>query len=144
MPNTIIHFEIPADDVARATAFYKKALGWKISDPFKMDYFFVETRKDGQPGINGGLMKRKMPGQPFMNYIDVPSIDKLMPKILAAGGTSCMGKMEIAPGMGWIAIFQDTEGNMMGLHQAPKTMPKMPDKKAASKKKPAKKPAKRR
>jgi uncharacterized protein len=35
MPNPIAHFEIPADDVQRATRFYEQALGWKISDPPK-------------------------------------------------------------------------------------------------------------
>jgi len=75
MTNAIVHFEIPADDVGRAQRFYKQAFGWKISDPWKMNYFFVETRKKGEEGINGGLMQRKMPGRPFMNYIAVKSID---------------------------------------------------------------------
>jgi len=30
MANAVVHFEIPADDVARATAFYEKTFGWKI------------------------------------------------------------------------------------------------------------------
>jgi predicted enzyme related to lactoylglutathione lyase len=134
VPNSIIHFEIPVDDVARAQKFYKQVFGWKISDPFKMDYFIVETRKKGEDGINGGLMKRKMPDQPFMNYVAVKSVDDFLKKATAAGGTICMPKMEIGSGMGWIAAFKDTEGNMMGLHQAPKTMPA---------KKTAKKPAKK-
>ena len=75
MTNAIVHFEIPADDVERTQKFYKQAFGWKISDPWKMNYFFVETRKKGEEGINGGLMQRKMPGRPFMNYIAVKSID---------------------------------------------------------------------
>jgi len=148
MANAIVHFEIPADDVLRATTFYKKAFGWKISDPHKMGYFFVHTHKEGEMGIDGGLMERKMPGQVFMNYVGVASIDKAMPKILAAGGTSCMPKSEVGGGMGWIAIFQDTEGNMMGLYQPPKTMAakkpaKKKAKKKAAKKKAAKKKAKR-
>ena len=136
MPNAIVHFEIPADDVERARQFYKKAFGWKISDPFKMDYFFVETRKKGEDGINGGLMQRKMPGQPFMNYIAVTSIDTSLQKVAAAGGSICMPKTEIGQGMGWIAAFSDTEGNMMGFHQAPGKPPakKTARKKAAKKK----------
>jgi predicted enzyme related to lactoylglutathione lyase len=53
MANAIVHFEIPADDVQRAKRFYQKAFGWKISDPWKMDYYFVETKKKGEEGING-------------------------------------------------------------------------------------------
>ena len=134
MPNAIVHFEIPADDVERARTFYKKAFGWKISDPWKMNYFFVETRKKGEDGINGGLMQRKNPGQPFMNYISVKSIEASLDKVVRAGGTICLPKMEIGTNMGWIACFQDTEGNMMGFHQAPKPAAKKRAKKSAKKK----------
>jgi hypothetical protein len=52
-----------------------------------MDYWLVET-KDGDTGINGGLMPRRNPGQPFMNYIQVDSIDDAMANVVAAGGPS--------------------------------------------------------
>ena len=140
MPYPIVHFEIPADDVPRAKKFYEKAFGWKISDPMKMNYFFVETRNKGEDGINGGLMQRKMPGQPFMNYIMVDSIEAACNKVEQAGGVIVMPKTEIGSNMGWIAAFKDTEGNMMGFHQAPpKSAAKKPAKKAA--KKATKKPA---
>lgn len=69
------------------------------------------------------MMKRKMPGQPFMNYVSVDSIDDFCKKVEAAGGTIALPKQEIGQGMGWIAVFQDTEGNMMGFHQAPPQQP---------------------
>ena len=136
MPNSIVHFEIPADDVARARKFYQKLFGWKISDPWKMNYFIVETKTKGEQGINGGLMARQNKGQPFMNYVSVDSIDAYSKKVVKAGGTVVMPKMEIGAGMGWIAAFKDTEGNMMGLHEVPKKPPvKKAVKKAASRKK---------
>jgi len=134
MGNAVVHFEIPADDVERAKRFYKKAFGWKISDPHKMNYFFVETRKKGEEGINGGLMQRKMPNQPFMNYLSVASIDASCKKVENAGGAVVMPKTEIAPNMGWIAVFKDTEGNMMGFHEPPKRPAKKAAKKKAAKK----------
>jgi predicted enzyme related to lactoylglutathione lyase len=96
----------------------------------------VTTRKEGAPGINGGLMKRNMPGQPFANYVDVKSIDEFLGRIQTAGGTLIMPKQEIGPAMGSIAVFRDTEGNMMGLYQAAAVPPakKAPAKKAAKKK----------
>ena len=135
MPNSPVHFEIPADDVKRAKKFYEKALGWKIADPFKMNYFFVTTKEKGEEGINGGLMQRMNPGQPFMNYIAVASIDAAMKKVEKAGGKVALPKMEIGNNMGWIAAFQDTEGNLMGFHQmAPPAAPaKKPAKKAIKK-----------
>ena len=142
MPNPVVHFEIPADDVARARAFYEKTFGWKIK-AFPMpagsvEYWGVATKDKGQ-GIDGGLMKRQMAEQPFMNYVTVQSIDEFNQKIQANGGMVVMPKKEIGPAMGWISAFKDSEGNMMGLHQMPPAAPK----KAAAKKPKAKKAAKK-
>jgi predicted enzyme related to lactoylglutathione lyase len=105
-----------------------------------MNYFLVETKTKGEEGINGGLMQRKMPGQPFINYVDVASIDAALKKVEGAGGIVIMPKAEIAPGVGWIAAFKDTEGNIMGFHQSPpKPAAKSGSKKTASKKPAAKK-----
>jgi hypothetical protein len=45
-----------------------------------------------------------------------------------------MPKQEIGPGMGSFAVFQDTEGNMMGLYQSAPAAKKAPSKKPAKKK----------
>lgn len=126
MKNPIVHFEIPAEDVARAKKFYEKTFGWQI-EKFQMpgdEYWIVRTTEvdkkmmPTKPGaINGGMMKRKNPQQPFMNYISVQSIDEMCKTIKANGGMVVMPKQEIGQGMGWIAAFKDTEGNIMGLHQ---------------------------
>ena len=133
MPNPIVHFEIPADNVQRAKDFYEKTFGWKI-DKFQLpgdeEYWGIRTteidnvtKMPKNPGaINGGLMKRKNQGQPFMNYISIDSIDEMCKIIETNGGKVCLPKTEIAPGMGWIAAFQDTEGNIMGLPEVPATM----------------------
>ena len=132
MPNSIVHFEIPADDVARAKAFYEKTFGWTIKlfpMPAGDQYFGITTKKKSEAGINGGLMKRKMPGQPFTNYISVKSIDAANQIVQANGGIVVLPKQEIGQGMGWISAFKDTENNIMGLHQ----MPAAPPKKASAK-----------
>jgi predicted enzyme related to lactoylglutathione lyase len=141
MANSPTHFEIPADDVERAKAFYEKSFGWKIK-PFPMppgqEYWGVTTFKKGEAGINGGLLKRAMPGQAFTNYLSVKSIDTALQTVQANGGSVILPKQEIPGGMGWIAVFKDPEGNGLGLHQlAPQP------KKAAPKKKAAKKVAKK-
>lgn len=132
MKNPIVHFEIPADDVNRAIKFYTETFGWDINKfdlPGGDAYYGVRTvevdekQMPKEPGgINGGLMQRKMPGQPFMNYISVASIDAMIGTIQANGGMVVLPKTEIAPGMGWIGAFKDTEGNLMGLHEVPPTM----------------------
>lgn len=142
MANTIMHFEIPADDVERAKTFYEKAFGWKIKQfpmPPGQEYWGVTTRKNSEPGINGGLMKRSMPGQPFTNYITVKSIDPMIAAVQANGATIVMPKQEIGGGMGWFAIFKDPENNIMGLHQAGAA----PARRRKAAKKSSAKPAKR-
>ena len=84
-----------------------------------MKYRLVET-KVGDLGINGGLMPRQNATQPFMNYIQVESIEDALAKVDAAGGTIALPKTEIGQGMGWVPAFKDTEGNILGFHQSPK------------------------
>jgi len=125
MKNPIVHFEMPADNVARAKKFYEKTFGWNI-EKFPLpegEYWIVRTTEVDEkmrptsPGINGGLMQRKSPQQPFMNYISVESIDKALADIRKNGGVVVLPKQEIGKGMGWLAAFKDTEGNIMGIHQ---------------------------
>jgi uncharacterized protein len=120
MPNTIMHFEIPADDVSRAKTFYEKTFGWTIKAypmPPGQEYFAVMAKQGAEEGINGGLMKRQNEGQSFTNYVTVKSIDAMSQAVQNNGGAILMPKQEIPGGMGWIAMFRDPEGNVMGLHQ---------------------------
>jgi uncharacterized protein len=121
MPNAIMHFEIPADDVERAKRFYERVFGWKIEQypmPPGQEYWGVTAKDSNDQGINGGLMKRNMPDQPFTNYVTVNSIDVMIPVVQSNGGRLALPKQEIGGGMGWIAAFLDPENNLIGLHQA--------------------------
>ena len=128
--NRVIHFEIQADDIARATNFYEKALGWKISQMMKkeeggMDYWGVTTGESG-PGINGGLYQRPADGDKFYVYdctIEVPDLDVATAAVKANGGTITREKSEI-PGVGFFASAKDTEGNRFGLMQPTGWQPK--------------------
>ena len=115
MVDPVVHFEIPADNPARAKKFYEKTFGWKIDFIKEFDYYGIKAKKD-QLGIDGGMMKRKMPGQPFMVYIYVASIDAALKKAQANGATVAMPKTPIGD-MGAIAAFTDPEGNLIGLHE---------------------------
>ena len=114
----VIHFEVPADDPARAVKFYERALGWRFQKwDGPTDYWLVETGAADQPGINGGLMPRQAPGAGTVNVVDVVSVDDAQRKIEAAGGSTVVPKMAV-PGIGWVAYFTDTEQNMFGVMQA--------------------------
>lgn len=129
--NTVIHFEIQADDVERAKKFYENVLGWKISQMMKkeeggMDYWGIETREAG-PGINGGLYKRPDKAEDKYYLYDctilVDNLEDAMAKVKANGGIIVKEKDEI-PGVGWFAGAKDTEGNRFGLMQATGWKPK--------------------
>src|SRR5882724_1105879 len=79
--NRIVHFEIPANQPEALTKFYSDLFGWKfqkapIPGP---EYWLCDTGSDG-PGINGAVMQRQHAQQPWMNYVDVASIDAAIEK----------------------------------------------------------------
>jgi len=113
-----IHFEIPADDPARAVTFYRAVFDWKI-DRWEgpQEYWLVTTGEGDEPGINGGLAKRRHPGEGPANTIGVPSLDAFVERVQESGGTIVAPKMAI-PGIGWLAYCQDTEGNTFGMMEA--------------------------
>lgn len=110
MPHTVVHFEIPADDVARARKFYGDLFGWTFQE--MGDYTLIQTG-DG-PG--GGMMKRMAPGQGITNYIGVEHLDQYTQKAQSLGATVVVPKTPV-PGMGWWTQLQDTEGNVFALWQ---------------------------
>jgi len=121
MPNRPTHFEIPAENVERAIAFYSAVFGWKFQKwDGPMPYWLITTGPDGEPGINGGLLKKEHPNQPVVNTSMVADIDKTLADVAAHGGTQAVPKMAI-PGMGWLAYCLDTEGLMFGIMQADTT-----------------------
>ena len=118
----VLHFEIHASDPERGIKFYEKVFGWtfqKWEGP--MDYWLVTTGPDSEPGINGGLVRRQgeIDGQAVIAYvctIGVEDLDATMATVEANGGKVALPKMPI-PGMGWLAYYKDTEGNIFGMMQ---------------------------
>ena len=113
----VIHFDINADDPARAAEFYGNVFGWQIEKwEGPVDYWLVTTGPDEQPGINGGIMARFNPQESTINTISVPSVDEYMERIKRAGGSIIREKRTI-PGVGILGYCQDTEGNTFGILQ---------------------------
>jgi predicted enzyme related to lactoylglutathione lyase len=118
----VVHFEIHADDPERAIRFYRDLFAWEITKwDGPQDYWLIRTGPDGQPGINGGMIRRQgsVDGQAVIAYvctIDVPSVDDFVRAIPAHGGSIALPKMAI-PGIGWLAYGKDPEGNVFGFMQ---------------------------
>jgi predicted enzyme related to lactoylglutathione lyase len=120
-----VHFEIHADDPARAIGFYSMLFAWKFTKwDGPMEYWMVVTGSDSEPGINGGLMRRMGPpathGQAVNAYVCtsmVADVDASVAQAVKLGGGVALPKMPI-PGLGWLAYVKDTEGNILGLMQS--------------------------
>lgn len=121
--HTIVHFEIPADDVEKLREFYADLFGWKIEKtPGPMEYWVIETVPVDEkmmpirPGVNGGMYKKDRPERKPVNYISVESIDENIKKTKVLGGTVISPKQEV-PNVGWIAVALDPEGNQFAMLQ---------------------------
>jgi predicted enzyme related to lactoylglutathione lyase len=115
--NRIVHFEIPADQPEALTRFYGSLFGWKFQKaPMPgLEYWLCETGTEG-PGIDGAIGQRQSPQQPWMNYVDVASIDAILASATALGAKVAMPKMLI-PGVGAVASIIDPQGNVCGLFE---------------------------
>ncbi|MCE5311009.1 MAG: VOC family protein [Acidobacteriales bacterium] len=113
----VVHFEIPVVDIERSIDFYQKVLGWNFQ---KWDgpelYYLVSTGSNDEPGINGGLLKKRDPRQPVVNTIQVENVDATISLVEKNGGKCCWPKTPV-PGVGWLAYFTDPEGNTHGAMQ---------------------------
>lgn len=116
-------FEMPADDVARVSAFYSKVFGW-ATPPMGDDAAFaltVAADQDGNPtekgGINGGFHKRQSTSdaRPVV-HIHVDDIDAKLKAVEAAGGQVIQPRTEVGEYGLSMALFSDTEGNVMGVY----------------------------
>jgi predicted enzyme related to lactoylglutathione lyase len=120
--HTIVHFEIPADNIELLRKFYSDLFGWKFQGVQWMEYLTIETvpvnerMEPIRPGVNGGMYKKQSPEFKPVNYISVESIDEYEKKIKALGGKIIVPKQEI-PNIGWSALASDPEGNMFGIFQ---------------------------
>jgi len=88
LDHTIVHFEIPADNVQKLKEFYSSLFGWKIERfPGPTEYWSLQTVPVDdkgmtlRPGVNGGMMPRQMPEQKPVNYISVESVDEYSKKL---------------------------------------------------------------
>jgi predicted enzyme related to lactoylglutathione lyase len=133
--NPVVHFEMPAEDAKRMSAFYTHAFGWQTNQlgAEMGNYVTVTTTETGengrptQPGaINGGFFQKTKETQYPSIVISVDDIYEAMKQLEKAGGKVLggmqgNGKPDDIPGIGLYASFIDTEGNRVGMLQ-PKGM----------------------
>ncbi len=117
--NPVNWFEIPVKNIERARIFYEKVLGLDLTPeemgPYVMSFF---PWNEGAPGAAGMLIK----GDTYepshagtIVYFSVDDIDETLRKVSANGGRTLLPKKSIGE-YGFIAHFEDTEGNRLALH----------------------------
>ena len=129
---TIVHFQIPSNDIERSKKFYNDLFGWKFdkfpsppgSDamPEGMEYWLISTVDDkGSKALGGGMMKRQSPQQQgITNYFDVKSVQEYSAKVEKLGGKVISPKQSL-PGISYIAVCTDTENNTFGIFESDQT-----------------------
>lgn len=117
--NPVVYFEIPVTDVQRAIAFYQAVFDFEFEidyiDHHEMAIFpFCEKRR----GISGALVKGEI-YVPSLNgtliYFNSLDIDSTIQKALSQGAKLLYPKTSNGI-WGYVAEFQDCEGNRIGLH----------------------------
>ncbi len=117
--NAVNWFEIPVRDIERARKFYETVFGTKLTPeemgPFTMAFF---PMIQGSPGAAGSLIK----GESYepshagtVVYFSVDDIEEILRRINANGGKTLLPKKSIGE-YGFIAHFEDIEGNRLALH----------------------------
>ncbi len=118
--NVVGWFELYVNDMARAKAFYQAVFQHEMSDlPAMGDvHMCAFSWVEGAAGAAGALVKSSKMGPGVggsLVYFSCADCSVEAQRAAANGGKLLQAKMAIG-NYGFIAIVQDTEGNVIGLH----------------------------
>lgn len=117
--NAITWFEIPANDLDRASRFYETVLDRKLTRE-TMGAYEMAIFPFARPGVGGCVTKLAgfEPGASGnLVYLDAGAkLDPVLARVGAAGGSVVLPKTALPDDMGVFAHIIDSEGNRVGLH----------------------------
>lgn len=122
-PNVINWFEIPVTDMARSTRLYEAMLDTKLAlNDFGGIPHAVMSNPD-QTCVAGALVvdpkRRPSKGQSTVIYLNAPDgVAACLARAIEAGATVVQPTTSIDP-HGTIALIEDLDGNVIGLHANP-------------------------
>ncbi len=113
-------FEIPVTDMDRAKAFYESVFKIEINlqDIGGVMMAFFPANPEA-PGAMGSLMKYEsyIPShEGTLIYFSSEDVQIELDRINNAGGKVLQDKVQISPEIGYMGVFQDTEGNRIALY----------------------------
>jgi predicted enzyme related to lactoylglutathione lyase len=109
----IVHIEFAAPDQAAAGKFYSDLFGWNIQPFPEYHYYTFET---GPDEVGGGInpVSESYPAGTVVFYVHTDDIAATLKKAESLGAVTLMEQMEVGS-MGWMGMFRDPAGNMIGL-----------------------------
>ncbi len=119
--NFVNWFEIPVYDIRRAAAFYGAIYGFQMETSQNGEYTMALFPAGA--GIGGALVAG--PGCTpsdvgVLVYLNAGSdFDAILARVEMSGGRVVMPRTFISEQSGSFAVFIDSEGNRMALHEAP-------------------------
>jgi hypothetical protein len=117
--NAVNWFELYVTDLKRAQTFYEAILQSPMQEATCGPCQMVIFPYDNMKGVGGALTKMEgfaPGGGGTLVYLNVEGdLDGVISRIPPAGGTILRPRFPIGE-HGFIAIFKDTEGNVVGLH----------------------------
>lgn len=126
MKHAISWFEIPTKDIDRAQKFYEAVFEFKMTalefNNFQMRMFPLD---DPMEGVGGALVKTEGFYQPSTSdgpliYLNGnPDVQIFLDRVEPAGGVIVVPKTKISDEYGDMAVFIDTEGNRVAMHNVP-------------------------
>jgi hypothetical protein len=109
--------EIAAADFERAKKFYEQIFNMEIQaidfGGFKMGIF---PHKGVGAAICCGAWYKPGPNGTVVHLNANPDLLTVQDRIEAAGGKIIQPKKQISPEYGYMCLFEDSEGNRLGLH----------------------------
>jgi predicted enzyme related to lactoylglutathione lyase len=120
LSNVVNWVEIPVRDLARAKSFYQTLFELQLAEMnvgngLRMALFPVE-----KGGIGAALCEHKdfyHPGRegPLVYLNANPDLQAVLDRVEEAGGRIVIAKRQISEEHGYMAVFEDCEGNRMAL-----------------------------
>lgn len=121
-PNASVWFEIYVDDIKRAATFYENVLDTQLkslpnptNDSMQMMSFPGDMERYGANGALVQMEGVKAGGNSTLVYFGSEDCTTEEQRVEKAGGKIFKPKMSIGE-FGFISLFFDTEGNMIGVH----------------------------
>lgn len=119
--NALSWFEIPAEDFERARRFYSTIFAYDMPVmPMGDSTLGILPYDNAGGGVGGAINKHKTARpSPHGTLVYLSAGDDLAPvlgRVAGANGRVVMPKTMVTPEIGFIALFEDTEGNIVGLH----------------------------